>query len=60
VFCHGRARFLGRDSREFAVLHDHCVRVYGQSPDEWGGAIAYVQVQPSWMVGFAFTREESP
>lgn len=58
VFCHGRARFLERNSGEFAVLHDHFVQTYGQSPDEWGSNIAYVQVQPSWMVGFAFTREE--
>jgi pyridoxine/pyridoxamine 5'-phosphate oxidase len=58
VFCHGRARLLERDTPEFSALHDHCVQTYGQSPDEWGGNIAYVQVQPSWMVGFAFTRKE--
>ena len=59
VFCHGRARTLERGSPEFADFYDHCVRTYGQSPDDWGGNIAYVGVEPTWMVGFAFTREDA-
>jgi hypothetical protein len=58
VFCHGRAQFLERGTPPFRVLHDHCVRVYGQSPDEWGGDIAYVRIEPSWMVAFTFDRED--
>lgn len=57
VFCHGQARLLERGSADFDVLHEHCVRAYGQSPDEWGGNIAYVQIEPAWLVGFAFTRD---
>jgi hypothetical protein len=59
VFCHGQARFLERGGPEFTAFYDHCVRTYGQSPDEWGGNIAYIRVEPSWMVGFTFTREDA-
>ncbi len=58
VFCHGRARFLDRGTPEFAQLHEHCVRTYGESPDEWGGDIAYVRIEASWLVGFEFARED--
>ena len=58
VFCHGRASLLEQGSPDFTVLHDYCVRTYGQSPDEWGADIAYIRIEPSWMVGFTFTRED--
>ena len=58
VFCHGRARFLERGTPQFTVLHEHCVAEYGQSPDEWGASIAYVRIEPSWMVAFTFERED--
>lgn len=60
VFCHGRARLLEGGTPEFAVLSDHWAHAYGQSFEEMGmdSGIAYIQVQPSWMVGFAFTRKE--
>jgi hypothetical protein len=58
VFCHGQARLLERGSPDFAVLHDHCVRTYGQSPDEWGANIAYIRIEPAWLVGFTFVRED--
>jgi hypothetical protein len=58
VFCHGRARSLERGTPEFDALHQHCVRVYGQSPDEWGPRIAYLRIDPEWMVGFTFARED--
>jgi hypothetical protein len=59
VFCHGQARLLDRGGPDFTALYDHCVRTYGQSPDEWGSSIAYIRVEPAWMVGFTFTREDS-
>ena len=58
VFCHGTARFLQPGSGEYETLTDHCVRVYGQSPLEWGPDIAYLTVEPSWFVGFAMTDAE--
>jgi hypothetical protein len=59
VFCHGQARFLERGGPDFTMLYDHCVRTYGQSPDEWGSDIAYIRVEPAWIVGFTFTREDA-
>jgi hypothetical protein len=60
VFCHGRARLLEPGTPAFTVLSDHWARAYGQSFEDMGleSGISYVQVQPSWMVGFAFARQE--
>jgi hypothetical protein len=62
VFCHGRASILDRGTPEFTAFYDHCARAYGQPLEELvadeSSNISYVQVQPSWMVGFTFTRED--
>ena len=58
VFTHGSAELLQPGSPAFEQLEAHCVRTYGQSPQEWGGDIAYVRIEPSWMVAFAMTTEE--
>jgi hypothetical protein len=34
------------------------MRVYGQSPENFGDGIAYVRIESSWMVGFAFSEAE--
>jgi len=57
VFCHGRARMLDRGTPEFTDFYDHCVQTYGHSLDDLGSDIVYLQVEPEWMVGFAFDRE---
>ena len=57
VFCHGRARLLERGSPDFAVLHDHCVRTYGQSPDEWGANIAYIRIEAVGFLGMQAALE---
>jgi hypothetical protein len=61
VFCHGRARLLEPGTPEFAGLNEHCALAYGQSFEEMGmgSGIVYMQVEPAWMVGFAFHRESS-
>jgi hypothetical protein len=56
IFCHGDATFL--DGAERQLLIDHCTRVYGQSPESFGEGIAYVRIEPKWLVGFAFSEEE--
>jgi len=60
VFCHGHARLLERGTPEFTVLNDHLARAYGGPFEDldMGSGTSYVQVQPSWMVGFAFARAE--
>jgi hypothetical protein len=56
IFCHGRATLLAGDERQ--QLIEHCTRVYGQSPENFGDGIAYVRIEPTWLVGFAFSEEE--
>jgi hypothetical protein len=58
VFCHGRARRLERGSAEFDELSRHWIATYGQSADTLGDDIAYLQITPSWLVGFAMTDAE--
>lgn len=53
VFCHGTARFLRPDEPEYDDLEQHCLRTYGESPQEWGDDIVYVRIEPSWFVAFA-------
>jgi hypothetical protein len=56
IFTHGSAVFLDGDERQ--ALIEHCTRVYGRSPETFGDGIAYVRIEPSWMVGFAFSEQE--
>jgi pyridoxamine 5'-phosphate oxidase-like protein len=56
IFCHGDATLVDGDERQ--MLLDHCTRVYGQSPETFGDGIAYVRIEPKWLVGFAFSDEE--
>jgi hypothetical protein len=58
VFCHGAVRFLEPGTVEYDELEAHCVRTYGQSPQVWGPDIAYLRIEPTWMVGFAMTDDE--
>lgn len=58
VFTHGRVEFLGRDHPDWAAIEDHLTAHYGSSPSSWGDAIAYLRVQPQWMVAYAFRRDE--
>lgn len=56
IFCHGSAALL--DGGERQMLIDHCTGVYGRSPETFGEGIAYVRVDPKWLVGFAFSDDE--
>jgi hypothetical protein len=56
IFCHGSAALVDGDER--AMLVDHCTRVYGRSPETFGEGIAYVRIDPAWLVGFAFSEAE--
>jgi hypothetical protein len=56
IFCHGDA--VPVDGAEKAQLIEHCTRVYGRSPETFGTGIAYVRIQPTWLVGFAFSEQE--
>ena len=58
VFGHGRVAVLGSGDQQRQMVSDHFAEVYGQSPDEWGNEILYARIDPQWMVGFTFAREQ--
>jgi general stress protein 26 len=55
LFSHGRAVELGGD--ELAELDRHWTAHYGSSPLSWGDVVMY-RLDPSWMVGYAWKRDE--
>src|SRR3954447_25894005 len=55
VFSHGRAVELQGD--ELAEVDRHWSGHYGSSPLSWGDVVMYA-LDPSWMVGYAWKREE--
>jgi hypothetical protein len=58
IFCHGRAEFLSPEHPDFPGIEEHLVAHYGSSPRDWGPDIAYLRVQPHWMVSYAFAKDE--
>ena len=57
IFCHGRAEFLEPDHPDFPEIEEHLVAHYGSSPSTWAEDIAYLRVQPHWMVSYAFAKQ---
>jgi general stress protein 26 len=55
VFSHGRAVELSGD--ELAAVDQHWTGHYGSSPLSWGDVVMF-RLDPSWMVGYAFRRDE--
>jgi general stress protein 26 len=55
VFSHGSAVELRGD--ELAEVDRHWTGHYGSSPLSWGDVVMY-RLEPSWMVGYAWKREE--
>ena len=55
VFSHGRVVELAGD--ELAAVDEHWTAHYGSSPQTWGDVVMW-RLDPSWMVGYAWHREE--
>ena len=55
VFSHGRVVELAGD--ELAAVDRHWTAHYGSSPLSWGDVVMY-RLDPSWMVGYAWKRDE--
>jgi pyridoxine/pyridoxamine 5'-phosphate oxidase len=53
VFTHGTAERLTPEHRDFAQIEDHLVEFYGASPSSWAPDIAYLRIQPRWMLAYA-------
>jgi general stress protein 26 len=55
VFSHGRVVELAGD--ELAAVVEHWTAHYGSSPLSWGDVVMW-RLDPSWMVGYAWHRDE--
>jgi hypothetical protein len=55
VFSHGRVVELA--GAELTAVDEHCTAHYGSSPLSWGEVVMW-RLEPTWMVGYAFRREE--
>jgi Pyridoxamine 5'-phosphate oxidase len=58
VYTHGQAERLTPEHPDFAPVEEHLVAHYGSSPSSWDEDIAYWRIRPTWMVGYAFKRDE--
>jgi len=55
VFSHGHAVELG--GAELRAVDEHWTAHYGSSPLSWGDVVVY-RLEPTWMVGYAWKRDE--
>jgi general stress protein 26 len=55
VFSHGHVVELAGD--ELAAVDRHWTAHYGSSPMSWGDVVMW-RLDPTWMVGYAFRRED--
>src|SRR3954447_8913171 len=58
VFSHGHVEELTEADDDHAETIDHWTRYYDSSPLTWGQDIRLYRYVPSWMVGYAFQRDE--
>ena len=60
VFTHGTAAYITPDDPGFGRYDEHYIGHYGSSPRDWGPTPVFVQIRPTWMVGYAMTASEFP
>jgi predicted pyridoxine 5'-phosphate oxidase superfamily flavin-nucleotide-binding protein len=53
VFTHGTAERPTAEHPDFAEIEEHLVAHYGSSPSTWAPDIAYLRIQPRWMLAYA-------
>ena len=53
VFTHGTAEWLTPEHPDFAEVEDHLATHYGSSPSSWAPDIAYLRIEPRWMLAYA-------
>ena len=53
IFTHGTAERLTPDHPDFAMVDEHLTAHYGASPSTWAPDIAYLRIQPRWMLAYA-------
>ena len=58
VFSHGGAVALSPGHPRWDETLDHWTRHYDSSPLDWGPDVRLYDYRPTWMVGYAFQRQE--
>jgi general stress protein 26 len=58
VFSHGAVDLVGPQDPDREETLAHWTRHYGSSPLSWGPDIRLYRYRPTWMVGYAFQREQ--
>lgn len=58
VFSHGHVTEMQAGDDDWDETLDHWTRHYGSSPLDWGEDIRFYRYGPTWMVGYAFKRED--
>ncbi len=58
VFSHGRVEEQAPGDADWDETLAHWTRHYGGSPLEWGDDIRLYRYRPSWMVAYAWKRDE--
>lgn len=58
VFTHGTTEFLDEGHPDRRPIDEYLTAYYGSSPTSWADDIVFMRVQPTWMVGYAFQRDE--
>lgn len=53
IFTHGTAERLRPDHPDFAAVDEHLTTYYDSSPSSWAPDIAYLRIQPRWMLAYA-------
>ena len=53
VFTHGVAERLTPEHPDFAEVDEHLTAHYESSPSTWAPDIAYLRIQPRWMLAYA-------
>jgi hypothetical protein len=53
VFTHGNAERLTPEDPDFAEVEDHLAGHYGSSPSSWAPDIAYLRIEPRWMLAYS-------
>ncbi len=58
VFSHGHVQEVADADADHDETLDHWIRHYGSDPHTWGEDIRLYRYVPTWMIGYAWKREE--
>jgi general stress protein 26 len=58
VFSHGTVEALAVGDADYDETLAHWTRHYGSSPLSWGEEVRIYRYRPTWMVGYAWKRDE--